>query len=62
MSEDKKLEKEKDTSQPGREEEVISNRDPKTTEQSPLSDKENETEGEKRFKEGLANNSDTKDS
>jgi len=70
MSEDKRPDPAKDTSQPGREEEVVVN----TNEQHkrtngeaaaatdlPIKDKEdkNETEGERRFKEGMANNSDT---
>ena len=60
----------KDTSQPGREEEVIvnseeqkkkTNGDTADATELPVKDKEgqNETEGERRFKEGIANNSDT---
>ena len=70
MSQDKRPDPAKDTSQPGREEEVIVNTDEqhrKTNGETaqvtnlPLKDKEgkNETEGERRFKEGMANNSDT---
>jgi hypothetical protein len=70
MSQDKRPDPAKDTSQPGREEEVIVNTDEqhrKTNGETaqvtnlPVKDKEdkNETEGERRFKEGLANNSDT---
>ena len=70
MSQDKRPDPAKDTSQPGREEEVIVNTDEqqqKTNGETarvtnlPLKEKEgnNETEGERRFKEGMANNSDT---
>lgn len=69
MSQDKKPDPAKDTSQPGREEEVVVNGDKQqktngdTADETNLSvkDKENknETEGERRFKEGMANNSDT---
>lgn len=70
MSQDKTPDPAKDTSQPGREEEVIVNTDEqhKATNGEtaqvtnlPVKDKEghNETEGERRFKEGLANNNDT---
>ena len=59
---------EKDTSKPGREEEVIDNADnkQKSSEPSsmtglPVKDKQAnaDTEGERRFKEGMANNNDT---
>lgn len=62
----------KDTSKPGREEEVITNNDQKQNTSNTNSDskkitnlpvKDNtvikETEGERRFKEGMANNTDT---
>lgn len=69
MSQGKKPDPAEDTSQPGREEEVIvntdeqqkkTNSDAADTTSLPAKEKdENETEGERRFKEGLANNSDT---
>ncbi len=64
MSTDKKPEPSKDTSKSGREEEVVSNKDnidPKHNKNpEALPDKgKNSTEGERRFKEGMANNSDT---
>lgn len=58
----------KDTSKPGREEEVIHNNDNKNKDSEPspmtglpIKDKQAnaETEGERRFKEGMANNNDT---
>ena len=66
MAEDKKPDPATDTSKPGREEEVITNSD----EQQDVSNREDqitnipvkdeavnkETEGERRFQEGLANN------
>ncbi|MEJ7610142.1 MAG: hypothetical protein WKF88_03075 [Ferruginibacter sp.] len=68
MSDDKMPEAKKDTSQPGREEEVIP-QSPSTQKKTegaamtelPVKDKETaaETEGERRFKEGTANNNDT---
>lgn len=68
MTQDKKPDPATDTSKPGREEEVITNSD----EQQDVSNREdqitnvpvkddaknNETEGERRFQEGLANNDD----
>ena len=70
MHADKDIDPEKDTSKPGREEEVIVNNDEQqkqtnsdihTATNLPLNEShgESETEGQRRFKEGLANNSET---
>ena len=68
MAEDKKPDPTKDTSKPGREEEVIENNPAEEKGNAvsnattlPVDDKsgKNETEGERRFKEGMANNNDT---
>lgn len=64
MSKDKRPDPRKDTSKRGREEEVIKNTSRKKTgsDVAPVKGAPNdkrETEGERRFKEGLVNNSDT---
>lgn len=70
MHTDKDIDPSEDTSKPGREEEVIVNNDEQQKQTNgdihsatnlPLNEThgESETEGQRRFKEGLANNSET---